>query len=577
MSSLNETKYWRSLEERAGDPEFERWLHAEFPNALDERSGEIGRRDFLRLMGASAALAGFGACTKQPLEKIVPYVKQPEEMVPGKPLHFATATTFGGYAQGIIVRSNEGRPTKIEGNPDHPASFGATSIWGQADLLDLYDPDRAQNVLRQGQVSTWNDFLGELARLLQDQSRSGGAGLRVLMQTVTSPTLTRQIGSLLKKFPQTRLHQWDPLAGTRAASEDLIYNFADAAVIVALDSDFLYAHPAALRHARDFAPARRASSAEDAPMSRLYAAEPTPTVTGSNADHRLPVSARDIATLADALLEQITGTSTGIELPAALEKWAVAAAADLQENRGASVVIAGETQPQAVHEIVARINDELGNVGTTISPRPAVAHQSSSAADQATARQAMPTESSSLRSLVEDIRSGGVSLLLILGGNPLYDAPIDLDFGDAISKIPTVVHHSVCANETSKRATWHLPAAHFLESWSDALAFDGSATIIQPLIEPLYDGWTGHQVVEAFIQQPVRSAYEIIHSSWVENPDSQTKWNEAVQRGVAPEPRGGPAPEELPPSEEKGTAPQSVAPPTQCGAFEISRVTERYA
>jgi molybdopterin-containing oxidoreductase family iron-sulfur binding subunit len=526
MSSLGKD-YWRSLEERASSPEFERWLRGEFPAAADLTGDELGRRDFLRLMGASMALAGLGACTKQPIEKIVPYVKQPENVVPGKPLHFATATTFVGYAQGVIVRSNEGRPTKIEGNPDHPASLGATSIWGQADLLDLYDPDRAQAITKRGEVSTWNDFLGELTQLLQEHGKTGGAGLRILTRTITSPTLLGQIAALLKKLPGARWCQWDPLPANVSESEDVVYNFADATTIVALDSDFLSIHPAALRHVRDFASARRITDPGETNMSRFYVAEPTPTITGSNADHRVAIESREIAKIAQALATLVSGGPGDASLPGPIGKWVAAAAADLLENRGAGVVIAGETQPGAVHKLVQEINDTLGNLGTTISPRPAI-----------TVRSADPA--ASLRALVAEMNSGAVKLLLILDGDPVYDAPVDLEFEKALAGVETTVHHSLFVNQTSKRSHWHLPAAHFLESWSDALAFDGTATIIQPLIEPLYDGRTAHEVLEGFVQQPVRSAYEIIHQSWAQRtprPDFEAKWNDAVQRGVAPEPK----------------------------------------
>ncbi len=527
MSSLGKD-YWRSLEERAASPEFERWLHGEFPVAAEVAGDELGRRDFLRLMGASMALAGLGACTKQPIEKIVPYVKQPEELVPGKPLHFATATTLGGYAQGIIVRSNEGRPTKIEGNPDHPASLGATSIWAQGDLLDLYDPDRAQAINKGGEVGTWDDFLQQLTQSLQGQSKTGGAGLRILTRTITSPTLLGQISAVLKKFPAAVWCQWDPLPAATSDSEDLIYNFADATTIVALDSDFLYLHPAALRHARDFASARKISRPEEANMSRFYAAEPTPTITGSNADHRIAIESREIVKIARALAAMVSGGPADPSLPGPVGKWLAAAAADLLQNRGAGVVIAGETQPLAVQKLVQEINDNLGNIGTTISPRPAIAFHS-----------ADPV--ASLRSLVAEMKSGSVKLLMILDGDPVYDAPTDIEFGSALARVETSVHQSLFFNQTSRISRWHIPAAHFLESWSDALAFDGTATIVQPLIEPLYAGKTAHEILEALIQQPVRSAYDIVHQSWAQRtprPDFEARWNDAVQKGVAPEPRG---------------------------------------
>ncbi len=310
-------------------------------------------------------------------------------------------------------------------------------------------------------------------------------------------------------------------------SEDVVYNFADATTIVALDSDFLSMHPAALRHVRDFASARKITDPGEANMSRFYAAEPTPTITGSNADHRISIESREIAKIAQALASLVSEGPGDASLPGPIGKWVAAAAAELLENRGAGVVIAGETQPMAVHKLVQEINDSLGNIGTTISPRPAI-----------TVRSADPA--ASLRSLVAEMNSGAVKFLLILDGDPVYDAPVDLEFEKALAGVETTVHHSLFANQTSKRSHWHLPAAHFLESWSDALAFDGTATIIQPLIEPLYEGRTAHEVLEALIQEPVRSAYEMIHQSWAQRtprPDFEAKWNDAVQRGVAPEPR----------------------------------------
>ena len=332
--------YWRTLDELHSTPEFQRWLRAEFPEGVSDKASELHRRDFLRLMGASLALAGFGACTKQPIEKIVPYVKQPEEVVLGKPLRFASATTFGGYGQGIVATSYEGRPTKIEGNPDHWASRGATSIWGQADVLDLYDPDRAQSVTNGGEVSTWGMFLQELNFALVRLGVAGGAGLRFLTQTIASPTLNAQLQAVQQRFPQSKLYSWEPLTRDSLGQEP-VYDFAKARVIVALDSDFLYLHPAALAYARDFSAGRRVTDSLNAKMNRFYAAEPTPTVTGSNADHRLPISARDIAALAKALAARlgVGGESSTVSSEAA--KWLDAAARDLQANRGASVVSRG--------------------------------------------------------------------------------------------------------------------------------------------------------------------------------------------------------------------------------------------
>jgi Fe-S-cluster-containing dehydrogenase component len=531
----------------------------EFAPGSAEWPDDLSRREFLRLMGASLALAGVGACTKQPIEKIVPYVKQPEQIVPGKPLYFASATLFNGYAQGIIVTSREGRPIKIEGNPDHPASLGATTIWAQAGVLDLYDPDRAQTVMHGENVSTWNDFLRELDLALNAQQSRGGAGLRILTETVASPTLGDQLRAVLKKFPRAKWHQWEPItrdsmrvsgAGGIFGGES-IYNFADAAVIVALDSDFLFCHPAALRHARDFASARRVGETPDVSrphlnplpqgeedakrqvreiMNRLYVAEPTPTITGSNADHRIPIAACDIRALAEAIGAQLGLTEFGTELPAQLahySEWILAAARDLEENSGAGIVVAGETQPPAVHALAGRINERLGNIGVTISPRPPVEFEP-------------VNQIESLRHLVDEMKAGAVDLLIVLGGNPVFNSPIDFGFADGLAKVKLCVHHSLYPNETSRKCHWLIPATHFLESWSDACAFDGSVSIIQPLIEPLYANVSVHEMIGALIEQPVRSAYEIVRENWRGSapiPNFELRWRQALSRGVTSERR----------------------------------------
>ena len=529
---MSSQKYWRSLEELATKPEFEEWLHREFPRGASEWTNEMQRRDFLRLMGASLALAGLGACTKQPLEKIVPYVNQPEEVIPGKPLYFATATTFCGYGQGLIVTSHEGRPTKIEGNPDHSASLGATTIWAQADLLDLYDPDRTKTVTNGDSTSTWGNFLQRLNTVLGALTATGGAGLRILTQTVTSPALASQLQALSQKLPGAKWHQWDPL--TRDAlregrargvyGAEILHDFRKAKVIVALDSDFLSMHPAALRHARDFAAQRRVTEAAAATMNRLYVAEPTPTITGANADHRLPIEAREIHALAMALAALTNTGKESVPVAQHASEWVWAAAQDLRANRGASIVIAGETQPPEVHVLVEKINAALGNIGTTIS------HCASAEANPV-------NQTQSLKTLVNEMRSGAVQLLVILGGNPVYDAPVDLDFSGALKNVRLRVHHTLHANETSRLCQWRIPATHFLESWSDTRAFDGTITIVQPLIEPLYDGVSAHELLDAFIQQPVRSAYEIVRATWQQGTrdvEFEKEWRRVLSDGHTP-------------------------------------------
>ncbi len=522
--------YWRSLHDLAKQTGTGQREDEFFPGA-SEWPDDFSRRDFMKLLGASLALAGFNSCTKQPIEKIVPYVKQPEEVIPGKPLQFATVTQMGGFAQGLLVTSYEGRPTKIEGNPIHPASLGATTIWAQADVLDLYDPDRAQMVTTSGALKTNSDFWNALEQTLQTQKATGGASLRILSEPITSPTLLAQLSDLINQFPGLRWCVWDPTNRDNFETAEPIYDFSKAKVIVSLDSDFLYTHPFALRYARDFADARRVVESDGVRMNRLYAAEPTPTVTGSNADHRIAVAARDILPLAQALLRQIgAGKLDGLNPPGPGEfdldrydPWIKAAAADLSNNGGACVIVAGQNQPPEVHALARQINTALGNDGKTVLPSP---------------RLSLPGNRIALKELVDEMQAGGVELLVVVGGNPVYDAPIDLGFAHAFEKVKVRVHQSTFFNETSRLAHWHLPAPHFLESWSDACAFDGTISIVQPLIEPMYSAISAHELFDALHGQASRTPYEIVRSRWEASnpgPEFEMKWRRALSDGIARE------------------------------------------
>jgi Fe-S-cluster-containing dehydrogenase component len=491
----------------------------EFPPGASEWPEGFSRREFLRLGGATLALAGFGACTKQPLEKIVPYVEQPEVVIPGKPLRFATATQYNGFGQGLLVTSHEGRPTKIEGNPTHPASLGATTVWAQADVLDLYDPDRAQTVTTGGAIKTIDDFWNALNLALESVRSAGGATLRILTEAISSPTLLAQLADVMQKFPAASWCTWDPLNHDNFNPNQALCDFSKAKVVVALDSDFLYEHPLALRYARDFASARRIVDAKGARMNRFYAAEPTPTITGSNADHRIAVAARDILPLAQTIASKL-GINARPAAKTVNEDWIDAVAGDLKANRGASIVIAGETQPSEVHALVSQMNAALGNNGITISLAPPLV---------------LPANRIGFRELVDEMHRGAVELLAVLGGNPRYDAPADFDFAAAFEKVKLRVHHSVFFNETSRHSHWHVPALHFLESWSDTRAFDGSVSIVQPLIEPMYSGTSAHEILEALTGQSPRTSFEIVRSHWKAKnpvPDFETKWRLALSDGV---------------------------------------------
>jgi MoCo/4Fe-4S cofactor protein with predicted Tat translocation signal len=526
--------YWRSLEELADSEAFRGWLHREFPEQASEFTDPVGRRQFLRLMGASLALAGVSACTKQPAETIVPYVRPPEEIVPGRPLFFATALTLGGYATGALVESHEGRPTKIEGNPEHPASLGAADAFMQAAILGLYDPDRSQTIIHAGDIRTWSAFVGAVRAVVEVKRAVRGDGIRILTQTVTSPTLARQIRDVLAEFPAAQWHQYEPggrdavRAGALAAFGACVetrYRFDQAGVVVSLGADVLGAMPGSVRYIRDFSAGRRVRGGQTA-MSRLYAAESVPTNTGAKADHRLALRPSAMDGLARALARAagVPGVPA-VTLPAEAQAFVDAAARDLHARRGAGIVVAGDEQPASVHAIAHAINAALGNAGSTVIYTDPV--------------EANPVDQlQSLQRLVADMRAGKVDALLILGGNPVYDAPADLAFGQALRKVDFSVHLSLYEDETSARCQWHVPEAHPLEAWGDARAFDGTASIQQPLIAPLYGGRSAHEVLAALSPAPGRTAHDHVRETWRQVaaargiPDFEAFWRRSVHDGV---------------------------------------------
>jgi molybdopterin-containing oxidoreductase family iron-sulfur binding subunit len=529
-------QYWRSLDEVAQTPEFTEFLHREFPVQASEWTDDVSRRNFLKLMGASLALSGLTACTRQPIEKIVPYVKQPEELVLGKPLFFATAMQHDGFATGLLVESHEGHPTKIEGNPEHPASLGATSVFDQAAILGLYDPDRSQAVLHAGDISTWGAFLAGINSVLEPQKSKQGAGFRILTETVTSPTLAAQLQTLLKKFPSARWDQYQAIsrdnvhAGARLAFGEVVethYDFEKARVILSLDSNFLFYHPERLRYTRQFTNGRRLGAGVNE-MNRLYVAESMFTITGSMADHRLALNSGEIADLARAVRQQIDSSAEpNVKQSGNLrERWIAALASDLRKNRGASIVIAGEQQPPAVHALAHRMNDALGNVGKTVT--------------YTASAEARPTDQlASLRQLTQEMAAGQVDLLVILGGNPVFTAPADVPFAENLPKVKTVVHLGLEQDETSAYAHWHIPQTHFLEAWSDTRAFNGTVSIVQPLIQPLYDNHSAHEVIDAMIQEQGRGNYELVREYWQQQKlggnDFEQAWRKAVHDGIVPD------------------------------------------
>jgi MoCo/4Fe-4S cofactor protein with predicted Tat translocation signal len=524
LEGLEGRAYWRSLEELADTAEFRQYVDREFPSQAAEFRDPAGRRDFLKLMGASLALAGVSACTRQPPEKLVPYVRQPEEIIPGRPLFFATSMPLGGVGAPLLAENHMGRPTKVEGNPEHPASLGATDILGQASVLNLYDPDRSRAVLNRGDVRTWSDFTGALQLAIGPTRSAGGAGLRILTEPISSPSLVDQFRTLAAAMPQAKWHQWDPVYGTvqgGAPGALALYHFDKADVVLSLDADFLGFGPAAVRYTKDFSSRRRMNTPADA-LNRLYVAEPVPTITGANADHRLPVKARDVHALAGAIASAVGVAGASASASDQTSKWASAVAADLSAHKGRSVVVAGDHQPAAVHVLARAMNQALGNVGVTVSyTTPVVASPADGVA--------------SIKELVADMNAGAVQVLVVIGANPLFTAPTDLGFAAAFAKVPSRFHLGQYNDETAEQCQWHAPETHYLESWGDVRAFDGTVSLMQPLIAPLYQGRSALELLAAINGQGGQSQMDLVKAYWTKAFGSQSAstWTLKDQKGVA--------------------------------------------
>ncbi len=529
--------YWRSLDDLAATPEFQDLLEREFPRQAvgwsEDEDPVEGRRNFLKLMGASLALAGMTACTRQPTEHIMPYVRQPEDLIPGRPLFFATAVTLNGVANGVLVESHEGRPTKMEGNPEHPATLGACDPYTQAAVLQLYDPDRSQALSFNGEISSWGEYTGALRDALAQQKGKNGAGIRILTETVTSPSMAEQWRTIQKLYPAAKCHQWDPAGphSARAAAVQAFgqpvntyYDFTNANVVVSLDADFLASGAASLRYARQFAKRRRVDEANST-MNRLYVVEPMPTPTGTKADHRLALRASDIEEFAWALAISLgiaQGPKTGENHD--IYKWLGPIARDLQNNKGASIVIAGEQQPPIVHALAAIMNEKLGNFGKTVFHTDPI--------------ETNPTDQlASLLDLVKDLDAGAVEVLIIIGGNPAFNSPVELGMRDRLKKAKLRIRLGLYSDETSEVCQWQMPEAHSLETWGDARAFDGTVTIQQPLIQPLYGGRSAMQLLQSMTDQPEKTPYEIVKSYWNSQhtgADFEAWWRRAVHDGTVP-------------------------------------------
>ncbi|WP_394795612.1 TAT-variant-translocated molybdopterin oxidoreductase [Armatimonas sp.] len=515
------TKQWKSYAELAETQEYAQWVDEEFPNRSTLL--DLDRRDFLKLTGAGMALAGLTGCRIMPHVKSVPYVRAPEQLVPGQSLYYATTLESRGLGIGVLVRSYEGRPVKIEGNPEHPSSLGATDIWTQAELLSLYDPERSQSVIERGEVRSWDQFFATARPVLKKEAASGGAGIRLVTPTVVSPTYAAQIGKFLSKYPSAKWVQWEPLSqnnvrqGTQLAfGKPLspVYHLDQAKTVLSLDADFLVTLPGSVRYAREFADGRRVREGKTE-MNRLYTVESSSTVTGASSDHRAAVKPTDVERFARALYGKVTGSGVG-QLPAGVDEAFLSALADDLKSGG--VVIPGDEQSPAVHAIAHALNAAIGASGKTVTYHAPI---EAKVTDQA----------SDIKALADELAAGKVTFLLTLGGNPVYDAPADLKLRDAYlsEKCPLRAHLSRYMDETAEISHWTLPESHGLEAWGDLKAHDGTVGLQQPLVEPLYSTQTAMEVLALLLEQPV-TGMELLRQHYATM--SEADWRKAVHDGV---------------------------------------------
>lgn len=541
------------MEDLADSPEFLRQVQNEFPDEVvtEELLSPVSRRNFLTLMGASISLAGLTGCFRRPEEYILPYSKAPEEVNPGIPNFYASTFVLGGYALGALVENHEGRPTKIEGNPDHPASLGATNVFMQASLLDLYDPDRLTQYRKDGQSVDRPSFVEAVKAKATELKARQGEGLRFLSDTSVSPTLQALKKRLSETYPKAVWHSYAPVsdenvyAGTALAfgtAARPVYNLEAAKVIFAVASDFMGMESDSVGLARQWAAGRKVDDLDKLSLNRLYAVEAEFTATGSLADHRVRVNAARVDSFLRTVALKLA--EAGVEMPAEVkdglgsagsfgthgDKVLAGLVKELLANRGAGAILVGRAQPAHVHALAHALNVALSNVGTTVrymSPAEDLATQSAENA---------------LGALVTAMKAG-LDTLVILGGNPAYDAPADLGFAEALKSVGTSIRLSLQDDETAEGSKWVAPRSHFLEAWGDARAYDGTASLIQPLIEPLYGSMSDVELVSLFLDVPSHRGYDLVRSTWqsqLAGPNFEAMWRKALHDGVVPEAAASP-------------------------------------
>jgi MoCo/4Fe-4S cofactor protein with predicted Tat translocation signal len=552
-------QYWRSLDDLADTPQFRQFVENEFPNFAPDLLRSPNRRQFLKLMAASLALGGLTGC-RWPEENITPYAYRPPGCVPGKPKYFATAMDLAGVGRGLLVTSYDGRPIKVDGNPRHPQERGSSDAITQASILELYDPDRSRYLVRSDRgrdtIVQWADFEQFIRPVLDQLKQAGGKGLGILAEASSSPSVARLRRKLQEQYPQAGWHEYEPISrdnervGTQWAfgSPHRVHLALDKAeAIVCFDDDPLMTHPAAVQYARDFVAGRQP---DDARMSRLYVVESVFSVTGSMADHRYAVQSRSIPFITCCLIAELVARH-GVRLPTGSDALRAALrpfenhpqrpsfvgqlAEELAQASGRCIISAGPRQPAEVHALVAVLNAALDNVDKTVrytaEPDP----------DR-------PTHIESIQSLAADMKADSVDALIILGGNPAFDAPADLEFARLLRSVSTTIHLSQYRNETSRLCRWHLPRAHWLESWGDARSYDGTISIIQPLIAPLYNGRSPIELLSLLLGEQQTKGYDIVRQTFHTirgNVTFESAWRHALHDGLVADsawPNAAPAP-----------------------------------
>jgi MoCo/4Fe-4S cofactor protein with predicted Tat translocation signal len=536
--------YWRSLSELEGRPEVQQFIEHEFAEPVSDlppNSNE--RRRFMQLMGASFAFAGLATGCRWEEDKILPHTRRPEGLVPGEPRFYATSYDIGGFATGLLVKSYDGRPVKIEGNPNHPDSRGACNVFQQASVLEMYDPDRSKGFATYAggkrTESSIEEFTKAAKGLMAALRPAQGRGLRVLSESSSSPSFSDMKRRLTAALPESKWYEYEAVSYDNArlgselafgAAYRPLYTLEKAAVILSLDADFLGAEPTALRNAPDFMAGRNPESGE---MSRLYVIESAVSMTGGVADHRLPLRSELVKAVAAALDASISAKAPvapengpAQARPAAaflddakVAKFLTVLEKDLLANRGKSVVVAGSQQPPEVHALAHRLNALLGNVGRTVSYIP----------DFTSDR---PTHKDAIAQLTTELGSGGVDTLIIIGGNPVFNAPADLSFPAALAKAKNVIRVGLYEDETTQKATWHVPLAHYLESWGDTRSYDGTIALQQPLIAPLYGGLSTIELVALLLDDSTKDGQDIVKRTLSRRVSDERLWRKAVHDGI---------------------------------------------